>query len=205
MTAHVHPTAIIEPNVDIGAETHIWDHVHARSGSRIGSQCIIGEKTYIAGKVRIGDRCKINALVYLCDGVTLETGVMVAAGVVFTNDLLPRATTPDLRQLRASEFGSENLETRVCEGATIGANATILAGVSIGRFAMVGMGSAVTRPVDDFHLVRGNPAVAAAAVCRCGQIVHRFSPGAPTNRAAACGCGRAYDIRGERVTERSPP
>ena len=94
----VHPTAIVEAGVTLGPGTSVWDAVHVRRGATIGRDCIVGEKTYVAYDVRIGDRCKLNANVYLCAGVELEAGVMVAAHTVFTNDLLPRATDPELRE-----------------------------------------------------------------------------------------------------------
>ena len=97
----VHPTAIVEPGVVIGRNTSIWDNVHVRHSTRIGANCIIGEKSYIAYGVRIDDFVKINAFVYVCTGVTIERGVMIAAGVVFTNDLFPRATPPELRSAAA--------------------------------------------------------------------------------------------------------
>lgn len=206
MSTFIHPTAIVESDVEVGEGTYIWDAVHARAGSRIGDDCIIGEKTYVAGGVRIGDRVKVNALVYLCAGVTLEEGVMVAAGVVFTNDLYPRATTVDLKTLRPSDFGSDHLETRVRQGASIGAGSVILAGVEIGRFALVGLGSVVTRSVADFHLVRGNPAVVAGAVCRCGQPMARFDAERKLDTEVACrACGLRYAIRGSHVIELTPP
>src|ERR1700678_4375745 len=95
----IHPTALIEPDVEIGDGTSVWDNVHIRHSTAIGEQCIIGEKTYIAYGVKIGNRVKINAFVYVCTAVTIEDGVMVSAGVVFTNDRFPRAATSDLRQL----------------------------------------------------------------------------------------------------------
>ncbi|MDQ6852111.1 MAG: N-acetyltransferase, partial [Actinomycetota bacterium] len=107
MTARIHPTAEIEPGVEIGPGTAIWNHVHVRGPARIGSDCIVGEKTYIAYGVEIGDRVKLNAFVYVCQGVVVETGVMVGAGSIFTNDRYPRATTPDLQALHDSEPGPE--------------------------------------------------------------------------------------------------
>ena len=94
----VHPTALVERDVAIGAGTSIWDNVHVRFGAAIGEECIIGEKTYIAYEVKIGNRVKINAFVYVCNAVTIEDGVMISAGTIFTNDRFPRATTPDLKQ-----------------------------------------------------------------------------------------------------------
>jgi UDP-2-acetamido-3-amino-2,3-dideoxy-glucuronate N-acetyltransferase len=204
VTARIHPTAEIEPGVEIGSGTAIWNHVHVRGPARIGSDCIVGEKTYIAYGVEIGDRVKLNAFVYVCQGVVVETGVMVGAGSIFTNDRYPRATTPDLQALRDSEPGPETTETFVREGATIGAGAVIGPGVEVGRFAMVGMGAVVTRDVLPFHLVTGNPATAAACVCRCGHPILRFT-GAVVPDDIECGsCGRGYKVHAGEVAESGP-
>lgn len=207
MSARIHPTALVEEGVRIGDGTSVWDNVHIRRNARIGEQCIIGEKSYIAYDVVIGNRVKINAMVYICAAVTIEDGVMISAGTIFTNDRFPRATTPDLRQLRSSDPDEETLETRVREGTTIGAGCVIGCGFEIGRFAMVGMGSLVTRAVPDFHLVIGHPARSVGAVCRCGHVVARFEKGElPTLDAVACPkCGLRYGIRRGQVTELSPP
>lgn len=157
-TVKIHPTAIIEEGVQIGPRSSIWDNVHIRHGATIGEECIVGEKSYVAYDVKIGNRVKINAFVYICAAVTIEDGVMISAGTVFTNDRFPRATTVDLKQLRPSEPDEETLPTLVREGATIGAQCTIGNDLSIGRFAMVGMGALVTKSVPDFHLVIGAPA-----------------------------------------------
>jgi acetyltransferase-like isoleucine patch superfamily enzyme len=203
MPTFIHPTAIIEENVQVGAGTRIWDHVHIRHSTRIGEQCIVGEKTYIAYKVHIGHRVKINAFVYICTAVTIEDGVMVSAGTIFTNDRFPRATTPDLRQLRSSEPDEHTLPTLVRQGATIGAGSTIGNDLVIGRFAMVGMGSLVTRSVPDFHLVVGNPARSVGCVCRCGQVLFRFVPKNLQRRetVACTTCGLTYEINETTVTE----
>jgi UDP-2-acetamido-3-amino-2,3-dideoxy-glucuronate N-acetyltransferase len=199
----IHPTAIVEDAVAIGDGTSIWDNVHIRAGAQIGSECIIGEKTYIAYGVRIGSRVKLNAQVYVCAMVTLEDGVMVSAGTVFTNDRFPRAVTPDLDQLRPSEPDETTLPTLVRHGATIGANCTIGCNLTIGRFAMVGMGSVVTRTVPDFYLVLGNPARPVGVVCRCGEPVYRFEGSTgDANGEAVCGaCGRRYAIERGAVRE----
>lgn len=169
----IHPTAIVEPGVAIGRGTYIWDNVHIRHSTRIGAECIVGEKTYIAYGVDIADRVKINAFVYICNGVTIERGVMISAGTVFTNDRFPRAATADFSRLRPSEPDSDTLPTLVREGATIGAQCTIGCGITIGRYAMVGMGSVVTKDVPDHHLVYGNPARTRGYVCECGHpLVH---------------------------------
>jgi UDP-2-acetamido-3-amino-2,3-dideoxy-glucuronate N-acetyltransferase len=196
----IHPTAIIEPGVTFGRGTSVWDNVHIRQNTRIGAECIVGEKTHIAYDVRIGDRVKINAMVYVC------YGVMISAGTVFTNDVFPRATTPDLAQLRSSDPDEETRETLVCAGATIGAGCTIGSNLRIGRFAMVGMGSVVTRSVAAFHLVVGNPARSIGAVCRCGHPIARWAPGEPLQHAAvAClKCEASYQIEAGVVHETSP-
>ncbi len=205
-TARIHPTALIEDGVEIGAGTAIWDNVHVRGPARIGSQCIVGEKTYVAYGVAIGDRVKINAFVYLCTGVRFDDGVMISAGAVFTNDRFPRATTPDLSALRGSQPDQATLSTRVREGATIGARSVIGAGLTIGRFAMVGMGSVVTRSVGDFHRVLGHPARSVGAVCRCGRPIARWPAGQPAERqdATCAGCGRGYAIRLGEVRQLDP-
>lgn len=209
MTVRVHPTAIVEDGVAIGSGTSIWDTVHIRGpGTTIGADCIVGEKSHIAYGVTIGDRVKINAFVYICTAVTIEAGVMIAAGTVFTNDRFPRATTADLNALRASAPGEETLSTRVREGATIGARSVIGCDLEIGRFAMVGMGSVVTRSVPDFHLVMGQPARAVGIVCRCGEPVLRFDAPAVmscTEDLPCPACGLRYGFAEGRVTERADP
>jgi UDP-2-acetamido-3-amino-2,3-dideoxy-glucuronate N-acetyltransferase len=202
-TTRIHPTAIIEPGVTLGAGTSVWDSVHIRHGATLGDECIVGEKTYIAYDVKIGHRVKLNAMVYICYGVTIEDGVMISAGTVFTNDVFPRATTPDLKQLRSSDPDEETQETLVAAGATIGAGCTIGSNLRIGRFAMVGMGSVVTRDVADFHLVVGNPARSIGAVCRCGHAVAKWTAAAPPEHLSAdCSkCGAGYEITRGVVTE----
>ena len=206
MTIRIHPTAIIEAGVSIGEGTSIWDNVHIRGPAAIGRHCVVGEKTYVAYGVTIGDRVKVNAFVYLCTGVTLDDGVMIAAGTTFTNDRFPRATSPDLLHLRCSEPDEKTLPTRVKQGATVGARSVIGCDLEIGRFAMVGMGSVVTRGVGDFHLVFGNPARCVGAVCRCGEPIARWPAGEPPRqRAAEClGCKRRFEVREGAVRELDP-
>ena len=195
-SSRIHPTAIIENGVQIGQGTSVWDNVHIRFDTAIGAQCIIGEKTYIAYDVRIGDRVKLNANVYIPTGVTIEDGVMISAGTVLTNDRFPRATTPDLQELRPSEPDDETLETVIKAGATIGANCTIACGITIGRWAMIGMGSCLTRSVPDFHLYYGHPARPAGLVCKCGKPTLQFEDGVAPRYAddITCPCGLKYKI-----------
>lgn len=207
MAVRVHPTAMIEDGVEIGDGTSIWDNVHIRSPARIGRECIVGEKSYIAYDVAIGDRVKINAFVYICAAVTIERGVMIAAGTIFTNDVYPRATAPDLAWLRSSAPDEETLPTLVREGATIGAGSIVGCNLEIGRFAMTGMGSVVTKSVPDFHLVIGNPARPIGYLCRCGKPFHRFAGAPPTLGETECShCGLQYRAEsGGRIIELYPP
>jgi len=205
--ARIHETAIVEDGVSIGEGTSVWDNVHIRHSTTIGQRCIVGEKTYIAYGVTIGDLVKINAFVYICNAVTIEKGVMIGASTTFTNDRFPRATTPDLTRLRSSDPDEATLPTLVREGASIGAGCTIGCDLTVGRFAMVGMGSLVTRSVPDFHLVVGNPARSVGCVCRCGQRVARFEPEQepPTEVVACASCALRYSIQGRQVTELAAP
>ena len=205
-TASVHPTARVEAGVRIGARTAVWDHVHIRHDTSIGEDCIVGEKSVISYGVRVGRRCKINSMASICTAVTIEDGVMISAGVVFTNDRFPRAATPDLLKLNTSDPTGETRPTLVREGATIGANATVGNGLTVGRFAMVGMGSLVTKSVPDFALVVGHAAEVVGTVCRCGQLVARHKPLAkgdtlPDARLRCEACGREYDRAAGAITE----
>lgn len=202
MSVRIHPTAIVEEGVEIGDGTSVWDNVHIRGPSRIGRDCIVGGKSYVAYGVTIGDRVKVNSNVYIPTGVTLETGVMVSAGTIFTNDRFPRATTPDLTSLRASDPDDQTLNTVVREGATIGAGCRIGPGIEIGAFAMLGMGTVVTKDVAPFALMVGHPAKPTGLVCRCGQPVFRGVPGEAHDGAVRCAaCGRDYVIAGGWLRE----
>lgn len=205
MAPRIHPTALVEAGVQIGDGTSIWDNVHIRGPhTSIGEECIVGEKSYIAYGVAIGSRVKINAFVYICTQVTVEDGVMISAGTVFTNDRFPRAATNDLKSLRPSEPDESTLATRVKEGATLGARCLVGPGLEIGRFAMVGMGAVVTRSIPDFHLSVGFPARSVGLVCRCGEPVMRFNPDSPptdSGELVCASCGLAFHREGVRLIE----
>lgn len=208
MSVRIHPTAMIEEGVTIGAGSSVWDHVHIRHSTTIGEECLVGGKTTIAYGVKIGNRVKINSAVYICTAVTIEDGVMISAGTIFTNDRFPRATTPDLALLRSSDPDEHTLPTFVRAGATIGAGAIVGCDLEIGRFAMVGMGSVVTKSVPDFHLVVGSPARSVGVVCRCGCLVARFGPDPDSEppRTVECpDCDLPYLLMGTHVEELNPP
>ena len=210
MTVRIHPTAVVERDVHLGAGTSVWDCAHIRHSTTLGEDCIVGGKSYLAYGLTIGNRVKINSNVYICNGVTIEDGVMISAGTIFTNDRFPRATTSDLKTLRGSEPDEHTLQTLVREGATIGAGAIIGCDLTIGRFAMIGMGSVVTRSVPDFHLVLGNPARSVGAVCRCGQPVVRWetadsllSSSKKVAEIACTSCGLNYVLDNQAVSEKN--
>jgi UDP-2-acetamido-3-amino-2,3-dideoxy-glucuronate N-acetyltransferase len=202
MSVRIHPTAIVEEGCQIGEGTSIWDNAHIRHGTQIGEQCIVGGKSIIAYDVVIGNRCKINSAVYICTAVTLEDGVMVSAGVIFTNDRFPRAATPNLSALRSSDPDEFTEKTLVRCGATIGAGAIVGSNLSIGRWAMIGMGSIVTKSIPDFHLALGTPARSIGAVCRCGQVLGMFRPDQPSSETYHCSqCERGYQRSGDVISE----
>lgn len=204
MNIRIHPTAMIEEGVTLGSGTSVWDHAHIRHGAQIGDECIVGGKTLIAYDVQIGSRVKINSAAYICNGVTLEDGVMVSAGVIFTNDRFPRAATNDLRALRSSAPDEHTLQTLVRRGATIGAGAIIGCNLTIGQFAMVGMGAVVTKSIPDFHLVIGNPARSIGCVCRCGELLVRWEDEAGNDplEIRCVHCGSEFEVVERQVRER---
>ena len=205
MTVRIHPTAIVEANVSLGPGTSVWDNAHIRRDTKIGAECIIGGKATIAYGVTIGNRVKLNSLVYICHGVTIEDGVMVSAGTIFTNDRFPRAATNDLSALRSSDPDEHTQLTLVRAGATIGAGCIIGSNLEIGRFAMIGMGAVVTRSVPDFHLVLGNPARSIGCVCRCGEPLARWDDGDSPGKIFCSVCGLPYEIVSRIVRELAPP
>ncbi|MEM4761358.1 MAG: acyltransferase, partial [Thermofilum sp.] len=163
MSYFIHPTAVVEEGAVIGEGTRIWHFAHVRRGARIGSRCNIGKDVYIDENVVIGNGVKIQNGVSVYRGVTLENNVFVGPYAVFTNDKYPRAFSTDWVVV----------PTLVKEGASIGANATIVCGVTIGRYAMVAAGSVVTKDVPDHGLVMGNPARLVGFVCYCGRPLKR--------------------------------
>ena len=163
MSVFIHPTAIVESK-NIGEGTKIWHFVHVREGAIIGRNCNIGKGVYIDTKVVIGNNVKIQNFATIYRGVVIEDDVFIGPAVVFTNDLYPRAFIWSEEKI---------METRVRRGASIGANSTIVCGIEIGEYAMVGAGSVVTKSIPPHALVYGNPARLRGFVCYCGRKLEK--------------------------------
>jgi UDP-2-acetamido-3-amino-2,3-dideoxy-glucuronate N-acetyltransferase len=178
-----HPSAVIDEGARIGAGTRIWHFVHVMSGARIGAGCVIGQGCYI-GNVTIGDGVRIQNHVSVYDGVTLEDQVFCGPSCVFTNVLNPRAEVS-----RKDEYRP----TLVRRGASIGANATIVCGATIGTYAFVGAGAVVRGEVPDHALVVGVPARRIGWMCACGERL-------PDDPLACARCARRYALSGEQLS-----
>lgn len=168
----IHATAEVSDLAEIGPGTSIWHQCQVREGVKIGANCILGKGVYVDFDVEIGDNVKIQNGVFVYHGTTIGSGVFVGPGVIFTNDKIPRAINPD-----GSLKGAEDWQVgpiQIGYGASIGAGAIILPGVTVGAFSLVGAGAVVTRDVSDQALVIGNPARRVGYVCKCGaKLVER--------------------------------
>ena len=182
-----HPTAIVETE-EIGEGTKIWHFVHVREMARIGKNCNIGKGVYVDKEVEIGDNVKIQNFVSVYKGVKIEDDVFIGPSVTFTNDLYPRAFIWNEERV---------VPTIVKKGATIGANSTIVCGVSIGEYAMVGAGSVVTRDVPPFGLVCGNPAKLRGFVCYCGRKLKDIVKEDSEKVIYRCECDKLVEIKKE--------
>lgn len=172
-----HMSSVIDEDVSIGSGTKIWHFCHIQTGAVIGEECSLGQNVNVGFNVRIGNGCKVQNNVSLYEGVILEDYVFCGPSCVFTNDLTPRAKYPK---------GNERYErTLVCEGASIGANATIVCGHRIGAWSMIGAGAVVVCDVLPHALMLGVPARQRGWVCACGQVL--------TKDYICPDCGRSYE------------
>lgn len=178
----VHESSYLDQPCAVGAGTKIWHFCHVMKDSVIGRDCVLGQNVLVSSGVRIGDGCKIQNNVSLYTGVVLEDGVFCGPSMVFTNVVNPRSEI-----VRRDEFKP----TLVRRGASIGANATIVCGVTLGEYCFVGAGAVVTRDVPDFALVVGNPARQRGWMCRCGVRLD-------ADRGCRA-CGAAYAERDGRL------
>jgi acetyltransferase-like isoleucine patch superfamily enzyme len=186
-TVFVHPNGLIDEGAKVGSGTRVWAFAHVVKGAVVGEDCNICDHTFIEGKVRLGNRVTLKCGVFLWDGVVAEDDVFIGPAAVFVNDLRPRSRNVNW----------EPTSTLLREGCSIGANATVLSGLTVGRFAMVGAGAVVTRDVPDFALVVGSPARFVRWLCRCGQNL------ALRRNSAKCKCGRRYSLNKSKVEEES--
>jgi UDP-2-acetamido-3-amino-2,3-dideoxy-glucuronate N-acetyltransferase len=194
----IHPTAEVSAQARIGAGTRIWNYTQIREDVEIGTDCIIGKNVYIDFGVRIGSNVKIQNNVLVYHGLTIEDGVFLGPQACLTNDRFPRAITPDGLLKGADDW--EVSPTVIRYGASVGASSTILAGVTIGRFAMVGAGAVVTHSVPDHGLVLGVPARLVGYVCKCGRPMEKAQAGW---QCSACGWSFQPQVEAQDVTDRS--
>jgi UDP-2-acetamido-3-amino-2,3-dideoxy-glucuronate N-acetyltransferase len=188
MDYFVHPSAFVDPGAEIGAGTKVWHFCHVMPGARIGERCNLGQNVVVMPGTRVGNNVKIQNNVSIYEGVELEDDVFCGPSCVFTNVMTPRSHVS-----RKDEY----LPTRVRRGATIGANATVVCGVTIGEYAFVGAGAVVTADVLPYALVVGVPARRVGWACQCGE---RIRPAAGTARCARCGT-RYHEAEGRLLRD----
>ena len=184
MGVTVHPTAIVDPGAQLGEGTRVWHWVHICSGARIGERCSFGQNAFVANDVIIGNNVKVQNNVSIYDAVTLEDDVFCGPSMVFTNVINPRSHVS-----RKDEYR----RTIVKRGATVGANATIVCGNTIGQFAFIGAGAVVRGDVAPYALVVGVPARRVGWMCQCGEKL-RAGEGSVSCRA----CGSRYTITADQ-------
>lgn len=187
---HIEPSAVVDPGAKIGSGSRIWHFSHVCSGAQIGRDVSLGQNVFVAARAVIGNGCKVQNNVSIYDDVTLEQGVFCGPSVVFTNVINPRAGVN-----RKAEYRP----TLVRAGATLGANCTILCGITIGKFAFVGAGAVVTRDVPDFALMTGVPARQTGWMSAAGHKLDVPLRGEATARCP--GTGKIYRLGGDRVFE----
>ena len=185
----IHESSYVDEGAEIGAASKVWHFCHVMPRARIGRHCNIGQNVFIASDVTIGNNVKIQNNVSLYTGVYVEDDVFLGPSMVFTNVLNPRSHVP-----RKNEYQT----TRVKRGASIGANATIVCGITVGRHAFVGAGAVITRDVPDYALVYGNPGRIQGWVCQCG-VKLQFQPDGHREVARCEGCGARYSKVGQVV------
>lgn len=183
----IHSSSFIDENVQIGDNTKIWHFCHIQKGAKIGCECSLGQNVNVSNNVTIGNRCKIQNNVSVYEGVKLEDEVFCGPSCVFTNDLTPRAKYPK---------GHNNYKkTLIKKGASIGANATIVCGHTIGEWSMIGAGAVVVSNVPAHALMLGVPAKQRGWVCECGQVLKQNK----ANGYVCSDCGRTYYFNGKEL------
>lgn len=181
MSYFIHQSSYVDENVRIGDNTKIWHFSHIMQGSVIGKNCILGQNVHIGSNVRIGNNVKIQNNVSVYEGVTLEDDVFCGPSMVFTNVQTPRSAYP--------KDSSQYLKTLVKRGASIGAKAIIVCGITLGKHSFVGAGSVVTKNIPDYALVYGVPAEIRGWMCECGRKMDFIN-----ERATCEKCGKKYQM-----------
>jgi UDP-2-acetamido-3-amino-2,3-dideoxy-glucuronate N-acetyltransferase len=190
----VHESSYVDDNVEIGEGTRIWHFSHIQGGARIGKKCSIGQDVNVGNNVTIGNYVKIQNNVSVYEGVELEDYVFCGPSMVFTNILNPRSEFPQ----RGTEF---YVRTLVKKSASLGANSTIVCGITIGKYAFVGAGAVVTKDVPDYGLVVGNPAHLAGWYCACGTKLDITTDPQSGETGVCKKCNRKYQKKGLVVKE----
>jgi UDP-2-acetamido-3-amino-2,3-dideoxy-glucuronate N-acetyltransferase len=185
----IHPSAFVDPPCEIGDGTQIWHFCHISSNVKLGQRCKLGQNVFVASGVTVGNNVKIQNNVSIYAGVILEDDVFCGPSMVFTNVKTPRSAVP-------RNTGDDYLKTLVKQGASIGANATIVCGTTIGYHALIGAGAVVTRDVPDYGIMVGNPARRRGWACQCGiplKLEGEF--------AKCTDCNRQYCLQGGLLTQ----
>jgi len=186
MSYYVHESSYIDNDVEIGEGTKVWHFCHVQEGAQIGMNCSLGQNVNIGSRVKIGNGVKIQNNVSVYEGVELEDYAFCGPSMVFTNDLTPRSKYP--------KGPGGFIKTLVCYGASIGANATIVCGNTIGRWAMIASGAVVTKDVADYALMAGVPAKQIGWVCECGT---------PLKAGLSCeACERTYSLENNQLIQK---
>lgn len=183
MDYFVHSSSFVDDNVTIGNGTKIWHFCHIQKGATLGERCSLGQNVNIANNVKVGNNVRIQNNVSIYEGVEIEDNVFCGPSCVFTNVTTPRAHFP---------VGGVYAKTIIKEGASLGANCTIVCGHSVGKSALIAAGAVVTKDVKDYALMAGVPAKQLGWVCECGnRLPHDFN----------CVCGRKYELAGEELVQ----
>lgn len=185
----IHESAVVDEGAVVGHGTRIWHFTHVMGGAQIGRDCRIGQNCFIGARAVLGDGVKLQNNVSVYDLVTLEDNVFVGPSAVFTNDTNPRAAYPK---------GGKWIPTLVKRGATIGANSTVLCGITLGSHCLVGAGAVVTKDVPDYAVVVGNPAAVTGWMCECGQ---KLAFSSEEEMTTCVKCSRTFSKRAEKVKE----
>lgn len=186
MNSFAHPTALVESE-DVGAGTRVWAFAHVMKGAHVGRDCNIGEHCFVESGSSIGDGCTIKNGNMIWEGVTIEDGVFIGPSVHLTNDLYPRSPRLPEAKNRYRDRSDWLVPTRIKRGASLGAGSVIIAGITVGEYAMLAAGAVATKNIPAYALARGNPAKVCGWVCECGRPLGQFD-----DRVTCSSCNQNY-------------